>query len=154
MIFHMTPQRRLQPWVQRGGVPSVPPLSRGGSKRIVWWFAPFLSGSGMGMEALQLVLGLQRHTEFRGRLLTTSHGDYALPEVWSGLPPDTRSQLASMMAAAESAGARDARRAIFICHSEPGAWALPEPLYQTSMCPPVPLGQAAFVVGRAMFESE
>ncbi len=35
--------------------------------RAVWWHAPFFSGSGMGTEALQLVLGLDKYTEYTGR---------------------------------------------------------------------------------------
>lgn len=39
-----------------------------GPSRPVWWHAPFFSGGGMGQEALQLVLGLQRFTaEYRDR---------------------------------------------------------------------------------------
>lgn len=48
-------------------------------RRTVWWHAPFLSGSGMGLEALQLVLGLERHTEFAGRC--GLHGNLLLPEI-------------------------------------------------------------------------
>lgn len=46
--------------------PPEPPLPAH-PHRTVWWHAPFLSGGGMGAEALQLVLGLERHTEFAGR---------------------------------------------------------------------------------------
>jgi hypothetical protein len=46
---------------------NFPPPKAKRSGRLVWWFAPFFSGSGMGMEALQLVLGLQQHTQFAGR---------------------------------------------------------------------------------------
>src|SRR5205823_2830052 len=41
--------------------------------------------------------------------------------------------------------------AIAICHSEPGAWALPEPAYQTSRCPPA---EATIRIGRTMFETD
>lgn len=59
-----------------------------------------------------------------------------------------------MARAAEAADAADAQAAIIVCHSEPGAWALPLPLYQTSLCPPVPVEEAAYVVARAMFETD
>ena len=108
----------------------------------------------MGMEALQLVRALQSHTEWRDRVWITSHGDLALEEVYAGLPAETKSQVARMVGAAGRATMDDARHAIIVCHSEPGAWALPQPLFQTSLCPPLPLGQAAFVVGRAMFETD
>lgn len=51
---------------QRQPLPPPPPLPR--PPRAVWWFAPFLSGGGMGQEALQLVLGLYRHTEYKTRI--------------------------------------------------------------------------------------
>lgn len=38
-----------------------------------------------------------------------------------------------------------AARSVVVCHSEPGAWALPAPLYQTTRCPP---RGAQFTVGR------
>lgn len=52
--------------------PPLPPLQpvqhqRKTQQRVVWWHAPFFSGGGMGVEAQQLVLGLQRHTGFRNR---------------------------------------------------------------------------------------
>lgn len=47
-----------------------------------------------------------------------------------------------------------ARAAIIVCHSEPGAWALPAPLYQTSLCPPMPVDRAAYVVARSMWEAD
>ena len=39
-------------------------------------------------------------------------------------------------------------------HPVPEAGALPQPLYETTLCPPVPLDQAAYVVARAMFETD
>lgn len=47
-----------------GALPPPPPRVPG---RAVWWHAPFFSGSGMGTEALQLVLGLDKFTEYAGR---------------------------------------------------------------------------------------
>ncbi|EFN55801.1 hypothetical protein CHLNCDRAFT_22681 [Chlorella variabilis] len=134
--------------------PPHPQAARSSSRRVVWWHAPFFSGGGMGMEALQLVRALQSHTEWRDRVWITSHGDLALEEVYAGLPAETKSQVARMVGAAGRATMDDARHAIIVCHSVPGAWALPQPLFQTSLCPPLPLGQAAFVVGRAMFETD
>lgn len=158
-IFASTERFSVQQLVERssklrsGGLAPPPPRRTDG--RAVWWHAPFFSGSGMGTEALQLVLGLQRYTEYgKGRLWITSHGDEDKLEVFSGLPSATQQELAGMVQAALQASWDDARAAIIVCSSEPGAWALPAPLYQTSLCPPVPVGQAAYVVARAMFESD
>ncbi|KAI3437848.1 hypothetical protein D9Q98_000294 [Chlorella vulgaris] len=108
----------------------------------------------MGMEALQLVLGLQQHTQFAGRVLMSSHGDVDDPQVVNGLPADTQQQVARMMNAAATIDSATAASAIIVCHSEPGAWALPHPLYETRPCPPVPLEQSAFVVARSMWEAD
>lgn len=135
-----------------GPPPPLPPPRI--SLRTVWWHAPFFSSSGMGWEAIQLVLGLQRHTEYGGRVWASSHGDLDRVEVFEGLPDTTKEQLVRMVQAADAATLRDARFAIIVCHSEPGAWALPQPLYQTSLCPPVPIRDTAYTVARAMFETD
>lgn len=134
--------------------PPAPPPQSPLPPRPVWWFAPFLSGGGMGQEALQLVLGLYRHTEYGHRTWISSHGDTDLPEVWEALPPLAQHALADMAGGPASASLEDAKAAIIVCHSEPGAWALPTPLYETSRCPPLPVDQAAFVVARSMWESD
>ncbi|KAL4419515.1 hypothetical protein ABPG77_002301 [Micractinium sp. CCAP 211/92] len=108
----------------------------------------------MGLEALQLVLGLERHTEFAGRVWATSFADVDSYEVFAGFPQQDQAALLRMLRGGQMASLADARAAITVCHSEPGAWALPEPLYQTALCPPVPLAQAARVVARAMFETD
>lgn len=108
----------------------------------------------MGWEAMQLVLGLQQHTEYRGRVWASSHGDMDRMEVFEGLPQAAKEPLVKMVQAADTATLQDARSAIIVCHSEPGAWALPDPLYQTSLCPPIPIRDTAFTVARAMFETD
>ncbi|KAL4451794.1 hypothetical protein ABPG75_007456 [Micractinium tetrahymenae] len=108
----------------------------------------------MGAEALQLVLGLERHTEFVGRVWITSFADIDSYEVFAGLPQQDQAGLLRMLRGGQRASLADARAAVIVCHSEPGAWALPEPLYQTALCPPVPVAQAARVVARAMFETD
>lgn len=166
----------------RVGVPPPPPPTPG---RPVWWHAPFVSGGGMGREALVVALGLDRFTEYHGRVWATSHGDAERWDVFNGLDSSTQRALLALVAGAQvrrrgvgcawpacpeaspsscaharmphgaqAATLEDARRAIIVCHSEPGAWALPQPLYQTAPCPPVPLTVAAYVVGRTMFEAE
>ena len=73
--------------------------------------------------------------------------------MFNGLDSSVQRQLVGMVRAAEAAEWDDARSAIIVCHSEPGAWALPQPLYETRPCPPIPIGEAAYVVARAMFET-
>ncbi|KAI7837514.1 hypothetical protein COHA_008650 [Chlorella ohadii] len=136
---------------RRMGAAPPPPRVPG---RAVWWHAPFFSGSGMGTEALQLVLGLDKYTEYTGRVWVSSHGDLDSYEVFNGLDSGVQRRLVGMVRAAEAASWEDARSAITVCHSEPGAWALPHPLYETRPCPPVPVEEAAYVVARAMFESD
>lgn len=90
----------------------------------------------------------------RCRVWISSHGDADSYEVFSGMPSSTKQVLVRMVGAADAASLADARQAIIVCHSEPGAWALPQPLYQTTLCPPLPLDEAAYVVARAMFETD
>ena len=84
----------------------------------------------------------------------SSHGDLDSYEVFAGMPSSTKQQLMRMVGAADAATPEAAAQVIIVCHSEPGAWALPQPLYETTLCPPVPLDQAAYVVARAMFETD
>lgn len=88
------------------------------------------------------------------RVWVSSHGDLDSYEVFNGLDSGVQRRLVGMVRAAEAASWEDARSAIIVCHSEPGAWALPHPLYETRPCPPVPVEEAAYVVARAMFESD
>ena len=74
--------------------------------------------------------------------------------MFEGLAPAAQRRLWAMLTAGDAGTPAQARDAIVVCHSEPGAWALPQPLYQTKQCPPVPLREAAYVVARAMFESD
>lgn len=62
-------------------------------------------------------------------------------------------EVARMLRAPQAADWGAVRRAIVVCHSEPGAWSAPRPLYETAPCPPLPLGEAVYVVARAMFEA-
>lgn len=88
------------------------------------------------------------------RVWATSFADVDSYEVFAGFPQQDQAALLRMLRGGQMASLADARAAITVCHSEPGAWALPEPLYQTALCPPVPLAQAARVVARAMFETD
>ncbi|CUG94344.1 glycosyltransferase-like, putative [Bodo saltans] len=97
-----------------------------------------------------------------------NHGDSLDPTVLAGYPPSTRETLRSVMRRASAlkhygiAGfpryePSDHRHnspppiAVAVCHSEPGAWAVPHPLYDTSHCPP---WSAHVAVGRTMFETD
>ncbi len=88
------------------------------------------------------------------RVWATSFADVDSYEVFAGFPQQDQAALLRMLRGGQMASLAGARAAIIVCHSEPGAWALPEPLYQTALCPPVSLAQAARVVARAMFETD
>jgi len=50
--------------------------------RLLWWFAPFLSGGGYSSEALSFMLALHN----RVHLKTSQHGDSIDPMFVRGLP--------------------------------------------------------------------
>ena len=65
----------------------------------------------------------------------------------SGLPPASRQRLQRLTRTKVS----DLPHAVAVCHSEPGAWAVPTPRWPTARCPPLGVG---FAVGRTMFETD
>ncbi|GAB4819334.1 hypothetical protein N2152v2_006380 [Parachlorella kessleri] len=72
----------------------------------------------------------------------------------SGMEAEDRDELLNLLTLGISAVADPRRDAVIICHSVPGAWSLPDPLFETTRCPPYPLEEAAYVVGRTMFETD
>eukprot|EP00873_Tetraselmis_striata_P023049 jgi/Tetstr1/443313/TSEL_031328.t1 len=116
--------------------------------RPLWWHAPFFSGGGYASEAASFAAAL------RGaplRLWVSQHGDAFSPGVLSDMLPEERDALLELAQAAPQP--RRAPPSVVVCHSEPGAWAVPRPLFSTSECPPAPSGQH-YVIGRTMFETD
>eukprot|EP00873_Tetraselmis_striata_P013579 jgi/Tetstr1/433843/TSEL_023028.t2 len=116
--------------------------------RPLWWHAPFFSGGGYASEAASFAAAL------RGaplRLWVSQHGDAFSPSVLSDMLPEERDALLELAQAAPQP--RRAPPSVVVCHSEPGAWAVPRPLFSTSECPPAPSGQH-YVIGRTMFETD
>ena len=109
------------------------------------WFAPFLSGGGYCTEATAFVLSLLPHV-VSGDIAISQHGDAFNSKYVQGWNAQTRDAMAFMWSNVVRPS-----EAVVICHSEPGAWALPTALYQTSKCPPK---QARVRIGRTMFETD
>lgn len=106
------------------------------------WMAPFLSGGGYCSEAISFMVSLKE----RLHVSIEPHGDSYSPTFVRGLSQETRDLLTGLVS--RRVVLRDT---IVVCHSEPGAWAVPKSLYPTSVCPPP---GAAFRVGRTMFETD
>ena len=91
------------------------------------------------------------------RLTISQHGDAFKRDALAALPPQIRAALMALQRARPPGPRGD----IVICHSEPGAWALPQPLFQTTLCPPPRSGAGSrgglaplFTIGRTMFETD
>ena len=108
----------------------------------VIWHAPFFSGGGYCSEATSFADGLANITRVR----IIHHGDSFDADYIRGLPTDLRQRLSALSQAPVAPA-----HAVSICHSEPGAWAVPTPLYQTAPCP---APDALYTVGRTMFETD
>jgi len=104
--------------------------------------APFLSGGGYCSEAISFMVSLRKGMT----VAIDQHGDSYSPSFVQGLGQDTKAILSTLFNTR-----LDLQNTIAVCHSEPGAWAVPKPLYQTSICPPP---AAAYSVGRTMFETD
>ncbi|KAK9828488.1 hypothetical protein WJX72_000263 [[Myrmecia] bisecta] len=119
----------------------------------VWWFAPFFSGGGYSSEAVAFVSALHNLPEVsRGQLWISQHGDAIDWDAVQGLDADTRAVLRSL---AQNHQPWQPGKRIVVCHSEPGAWALPKPLYETSLCPPPSTpDQQTYTIARTMFETD
>lgn len=110
------------------------------------WMAPFLSGGGYSSEALSYVSAVEA-CKVVNKLKISQHGDAENVEFWKGLPSATRRTLLPLFF--EDI---DLASSLVVCHSEPGAWY--PPLFQTPPCPPTGYNQAAYVIGRTMFETD
>jgi len=108
----------------------------------VRWFAPFLSGGGYSSEALSYVVELEKHIN----VAVVQHGDSVNAQFVEGLPSAVKETLQRAMYTRFPP-----RSTIDICHSEPGAWSVPTPMYPTSTCPSQ---DRLYAVGRTMFETD
>ena len=119
------------------------------------WYAPLFSHGGFGSEARAFLAGLAPHAAPGGRLTylrARQHGDNEDRRVSDGLSAEERAQLRSL--SGEGLGDVGGPPGVVVCHSVPGAWAVPAPLfYAVSRCPPAGSGWRR-AVGRAMFEAD
>ncbi|EKX50488.1 hypothetical protein GUITHDRAFT_135154 [Guillardia theta CCMP2712] len=79
-------------------------------------------------------------------LAVVQHGDSVNPRFVEGLPAAVKETLQKAMYTRFPP-----RSTIDICHSEPGAWSVPTPMYPTSTCPSE---DRLYAVGRTMFETD
>lgn len=184
---------------------------------LLTWYAPVLSNSGYGKEAVEYITAMDRMlTRAKSKcspeggkgahddclvkahvakvstlseniveissIGTMNHGDQESMAVFLGFDESTRRRLDFMLQVGHTAhsygvvesdsedahmslrylrdptmplGATDAGKlfvaSVVVCHSEPGAWSVPMPLYETSTCPP---WHASISIGRTMFETD
>ncbi|KAL0024842.1 hypothetical protein WJX79_004444 [Trebouxia sp. C0005] len=120
----------------------------------IWWHAPFYSGGGYSSEAVAFMLAMWNSpTLSRKRLWVAQHGDGFNKGAYDALAPAARSALKSMEGGHLS---KANGPLVVVCHSEPGAWSVPNFEWGSpNNCPPNNLqpGQA-FLVGRTMFETD
>ncbi|KAL4182878.1 hypothetical protein AMTRI_Chr11g95360 [Amborella trichopoda] len=114
----------------------------------VLWMAPFLSGGGYSSEAWSYVTALEETGQTNFNLMILHHGDQEALDFWDGLPEKTRLLAQKLY----YRGPIPLNQTVIICHSEPGAWY--PPLFLTLPCPPTGYKEAAFVIGRTMFETD
>ena len=108
----------------------------------VQWFAPFWSGGGYCSEAISYVSELAKWLPVG----IVQHGDGFNARFVQGLPRTLKDSLL----AAQHRSLNQART-VQVCHSEPGAWSVPTPRYQTSECP---TSKGLYKIGRTMFETD
>ncbi|CAJ1900748.1 unnamed protein product [Cylindrotheca closterium] len=133
----------------------------------VWtvsWNAPFLSSSsGYGSEATSFLIGLNQtlpelkekgdHWQIGAGL---AHADSIDHKYMNGLPTDLEDLF---FKASGLQHIMDPDFTVVVCHSEPGAWSVPTPLYESPWpCPP-PIQDNnkkkwKKLVGRTMFETD
>lgn len=130
--------------------------SSSSSEDVVWtvsWYAPFLSSaSGYGSEATSFLVGLNRTlSPERWKIgAGLAHGDMVDQKYLESLPADLEALFQN--AYRVQTQNRNPDKTIIVCHSEPGAWSVPTPLYDSGWpCPPFP---ASSVIGRTMFETD
>jgi glycosyltransferase involved in cell wall biosynthesis len=124
----------------------------------VSWNAPFLSSaSGYGSEATSFLVGLNATLNPKWRIAAgLAHGDAIDRDYVANLPPDLLELFQAADQAQRQMMMNNNDKAIVICHSEPGAWSVPSPLYDSGWpCPPSSEQQHSHtVVGRTMFETD
>ena len=139
-----------------------------GEEWMVSWNAPFLSSaSGYGSEATSFLKALGTMLNEKKWTIGAglAHGDIIDQEHLANLPPDllrlfqkthAAQQQQLMMLETATVTSTGNENTIFICHSEPGAWSVPTPSYDSGMpCPPHPTHDSnIIVVGRTMFETD
>uniref|UniRef100_A0A6U4RKD1 Glycosyl transferase family 1 domain-containing protein n=1 Tax=Hemiselmis andersenii TaxID=464988 RepID=A0A6U4RKD1_HEMAN len=106
------------------------------------WFAPFFSGGGYSSEALSFVNYLSKKVT----LGVMQHGDSVNEQYLRGMGIQAHKMLSDA-----TRKRLDPKATVEICHSEPGAWSVPTPMYPTSECP---TPQGLYSVGRTMFETD
>lgn len=120
----------------------------------IWWHAPFYSGGGYSSEAVAFMLAMWNSpTLSRNRLWIAQHGDGFNKGAYDALAPAARSALKSM----EGGHLSKAKGPlVVVCHSEPGAWSVPNFEWGSpNNCPPNNVQPSqAFLVGRTMFETD
>lgn len=116
----------------------------------VGWFAPFHSGGGYCSEARSFALALSA-VSFTN-LTTIQHGD-SWNRDYMNLESEREKRILQKY---DMINFPSGFPRISICHSEPGAWYTPNPMYHTSRCPyDRPNGkQVYYRVGRTMFETD
>mmetsp|Transcript_17933 Transcript_17933/g.26542 ORF Transcript_17933/g.26542 Transcript_17933/m.26542 type:complete len:456 (+) Transcript_17933:158-1525(+) len=126
----------------------------------VSWNAPFLSSSsGYGSEATSFLVGLNATLSTQEAKIAAglAHGDAIDNDYVSTLKPELSElfQTAHIEQMKIIEGSSKSKNVIIICHSEPGAWSVPRPLYDSGMpCPPHGKRNNQIVVGRTMFETD
>jgi len=113
---------------------------------VVDWHAPFLSGGGYCSEATTFVLALEALDDTI-TVRASPHGDSYSKAYVQGQAPEKFAELERLLR-------RRQKPDVVICHSEPGAWHVPEPSWSSTACPPKNLDKGAIVVGRTMFETD
>ena len=111
------------------------------NSKIIHWYAPFLSGGGYCSEAFSFIFALKKQ---KIKTIISHHGDTPSDNFINGL-----SKIESQLI--DSHMRYEYPPAITICHSEPGAWHVPRPMYNTERCPPK---NARYKIGRTMFETD
>jgi glycosyltransferase involved in cell wall biosynthesis len=111
----------------------------------VVWHAPFLSGGGYCTEAISYAQALSRSDTVQ--FVAVHHGDGFNENFVRTMSASTRELLTKLM----RIRAESDRVRIDVCHSEPGAWSAPEPLFDSfSPCP----SGGKLTVARTMFETD
>ena len=131
----------------------------------IHWYAPFYSGGGYCSEAIDFALSAHENNNISFQI--HQHGDsYNHDFVSTMLSSNTIDILAQMKNTPKQIDTSNQLH-IHICHSEPGAWSVPNPKYHTTnSCPPMKTkhinsnsnsnsnNQFHYSIGRTMFETD